>query len=191
MLEKIQHRNPRYPGLRHSSGIVRSTAARAPDFSLAFSTGPLYKLGAMAADDEKMPQDPTPIVGAATDIAPLTHRGSKPGHERTADEEADLIDWEELAASGRFRNLLKAKRRFIIPAMIFFVVYYFALPVLIGYAKPFMEKRVLGPVNLAYLFALSQFFMAWVIAALYVRAAARFDKMAADVVSGENRDSDG
>ena len=67
--------------------------------------------------------------------------------------------------------------------MIFFIVYYFALPVLIGYARPFMEKRVFGPVNLAYLFALSQFFMAWIIAALYVRAAARFDKMAADVIN--------
>ena len=55
--------------------------------------------------------------------------------------------------------------------MIFFIVYYFALPVLVGYARPLMEKRVLGPVNLAYLFALSQFFMAWIIAALYVRAA--------------------
>ena len=28
--------------------------------------------------------------------------------------------------------------------MIFFIVYYFALPVLVGYARPFMEKRVLG-----------------------------------------------
>ena len=35
--------------------------------------------------------------------------------------------------------------------------------------------------NLAYLFALSQFFMAWIIAALYVRAAAKFDKMAREV----------
>ena len=137
----------------------------------------------MAADDRKTPNDPTPIVAATTDVAPLTHQGPKPPHERTADEEMDIIDWEGLAASERFRNLLKAKRRFIIPAMIFFIVYYFALPVLIGYAKPFMEKRVLGPVNLAYLFALSQFFMAWFIAALYVRAAARFDKMADDVVS--------
>ena len=66
---------------------------------------------------------------------------------------------------------------------IFFIIYYFALPLLIGYARPFMEKRVIGPVNLAYLFALSQFFMAWIVAGLYVRAAARFDKMAADVVS--------
>jgi uncharacterized membrane protein (DUF485 family) len=51
-----------------------------------------------------------------------------------------------------------------------------------------MEKRVLGPVNLAYLFELSQFFMAWIIAALYVRAAARFDRMAREVVSGESNE---
>jgi uncharacterized membrane protein (DUF485 family) len=139
----------------------------------------------MALDDREIPQDPTPIVGAATDIARLSHAEPKPPHERTADEEAAAIDWEGLAASDGFRNLLKAKRRFILPAMIFFIVYYFALPVLIGYARPFMEKRVLGPVNLAYLFALSQFFMAWIVAALYVRAAAKFDRMAREVI--ENR----
>ena len=133
----------------------------------------------MASDDEKMAQDPTPIVGAATDIARLG--GPKPPHERTADEEAGAINWESLANSDQFRNLLKAKRRFIWPAMIFFILYYFALPVLIGYARPIMEKKIIGPVNLAYVFALSQFFMAWIIAALYVRAAGRFDKMAAAV----------
>ena len=143
----------------------------------------------MAADERKIPDDPTPIVAAPTDVAPLAHGIPKPPHERTADEEAGAIDWEKLAASERFRDLLKAKKRFIVPAMIFFVVYYFALPVLIGYARPFMEKRVLGPVNLAYLFALSQFFMAWIIAWLYVRAAARFDRMAKDVVSDEGSSS--
>src|SRR2546430_3187310 len=138
----------------------------------------------MANDERELPVDPTPIVAAPTDVAPLAHAVPKPEHERTADEEAGAIDWEKLAASKRFRNLLNAKKRFIVPAMIFFVVYYFALPVLIGYARPFMERRVLGPVNLAYLFALSQFFMAWIIAALYVRAAARFDRMAKEVISG-------
>ena len=141
----------------------------------------------MALDERKNPQDLTPIVGAATDVAPLG--GPKPPHERTADEEPDVVEWERLAASERFRNLLKAKRRFIVPAMIFFIVYYFALPVLIGYARPFMEKSVFGPVNLAYLFALSQFFMAWIIAALYIRAAARFDKMAADVIAERSDDA--
>jgi len=157
-----------------------------PDFSLAFLTTPFYIRVAMTPDDRRIPEDPTPLIASPTDVAPLTHLAPKPPHERTADEEADVIDWEKLAGSERFRNLLKAKRRFIVPAMIFFIVYYFALPVLIGYARPFMEKRVLGPVNLAYLFALSQFFMAWIIAALYVRAAARFDKMAAGVIAKQD-----
>lgn len=142
----------------------------------------------MASDDPEISPDPTPLIAAPTDVAPLSHAQPKPRHERTADEEADVIDWDKLAGSERFRDLLKAKRRFIVPAMIFFIVYYFALPVLIGYAKPFMETRVWGPVNLAYLFALSQFFMAWIIAALYVKAAARFDRMANKVVSGEDRE---
>ncbi|MEY2575424.1 MAG: hypothetical protein QOF80_911 [Verrucomicrobiota bacterium] len=160
--------------------------AREPDFSLAFSTTPFYIRVAMAADDRRIPEDPTPLIGAPTDVAPLTRAQPKPPHERTADEEADGIDWDRLAASERFRNLLKAKRRFIIPATIFFVVYYFALPVLIGYARPLMAKPVIGPLNWAYLFALSQFFVAWIIAALYVRAAARFDKMAAGVISDQH-----
>ena len=91
-------------------------------------------------------------------------------------------NWGAIAESARFKELLRAKRRFIVPAMIFFIVYYFALPTLVGYARPLMEKRVLGPVNLAYLFALSQFFMAWLIAALYVRAANRFDRQAREVI---------
>ena len=160
--------------------VVRSHGA-ARVFLRVFKSATLYR-EAMATDSANRPDDPTPIVAAPTDVAPMSHAQPKPAHERTADEEAGVVDWEKLAASERFRALIKAKRRFIIPAMIFFVVYYFALPVLIGYAKPFMETRVLGPVNLAYLFALSQFFMAWIIAALYVKAAARFDRMAAGVI---------
>ncbi len=140
----------------------------------------------MPPDDPKLPPDPTPIVGAATDISPLTHAAPKPPHERTAAEEASTIPWEAIAASPRFRELLRAKRRFIIPAMIVFIVYYFALPALVGYARPLMEKSILGPVNLAYLFALSQFFMAWIIAALYVRAANRFDRQARAIIAKES-----
>ena len=139
----------------------------------------------MAFDKNNLPDDLTPVVGAPTDIARLSHGQPKPTHERTAEEEAGVINWQALAASEKFRHLLRAKRRFIVPAMVFFIIYYFALPVLVGYARPLMETRVFGAVNLAYLFALSQFFMAWVIAALYVRAAVKFDKMASDVISDQ------
>jgi uncharacterized membrane protein (DUF485 family) len=78
---------------------------------------------------------------------------------------------------------MRAKKRFIVPAFIIFVLYYFALPVLVGYAPALMATPVIGPVNLAYLFALSQFFVAWLIAWLYVRRAARFDEMAQTVLA--------
>src|SRR5262245_36432236 len=91
-------------------------------------------------------------------------------------------DWERVAATDEFKSLITAKRRFIAPAVIFFIVYYFALPSLVGYAPELMSRRVLGVINLAYLFALSQFFMAWIIAALYVRAAGRFDEMARKIL---------
>lgn len=141
----------------------------------------------MAPGAPNSPEDATPIVGAAPDISPLGRSSAKPAHERTADEERGAVNWGAIAASDDFKRLIKAKRRFIIPATIFFVGYYFALPVLVGYARPLMERRVLGAVNLAYLFALSQFFMAWVLAALYVRAAARFDRMARELIERERR----
>lgn len=89
-----------------------------------------------------------------------------------------MKNWDEVAASPRFRELVASKRRFVVPATIFFVVYYFALPILVGYAPKLMATKVIGTVNAAYLFALSQFFMAWILAALYVRRAARFDAAA-------------
>ncbi|MDQ6809940.1 MAG: DUF485 domain-containing protein [Verrucomicrobiota bacterium] len=139
----------------------------------------------MANDERGLPRDPTPVVGAPTDVSPLGHSMAQPAHEQTAAETAGLTNWQVIAATDKFRELLRAKRRFVVPAMIFFVVYYFALPVLVGYAPRLMERRVIGPVNLAYLFALSQFFMAWIIAWMYVRAAARFDRMSREVLEQE------
>jgi len=89
--------------------------------------------------------------------------------------------WDRIADSKEFKDLMATKKMFIIPAFIFFVVYYFALPVLVGYAPQFMSTKV-GHLNLAYLFALSQFFVAWLIAGLYVKAANDFDRLSKDIV---------
>ena len=105
-------------------------------------------------------------------------------NEKERSKEAiESADWERVAAMDEFKNLIAAKRRFIAPAVGFFIVYYFALPVLVGYAPGLMSRRVFGVINLAYLFALSQFFMAWIIAALYARAAGRFDEMARKIIA--------
>ena len=90
--------------------------------------------------------------------------------------------WDRVAEMDEFRQLLKAKVAFVVPATIFFIAYYFALPVLVGYYPEFMDKKVWGQVNIAYLFALSQFFMAWIICYLYVRKARQFDDLGARIM---------
>jgi uncharacterized membrane protein (DUF485 family) len=107
---------------------------------------------------------------------------SKLNEKEPSAETIQSADWDRVAAMDEFKKLVAAKRRFIAPAVIFFVLYYFTLPVLVGYAPGLMGKRVLGVLNVAYLFALSQFFMAWILAALYVRAAGRFDEMARKII---------
>ena len=97
--------------------------------------------------------------------------------------ETTQSEWDRIAATKEFKDLMATKKIFIVPAFIFFVVYYFALPVLVGYAPTFMATKVIGVVNIAYLFALSQFFVAWLIAGLYVKAANDFDRLAADIIA--------
>jgi uncharacterized membrane protein (DUF485 family) len=141
----------------------------------------------MASGDQKLPEDPTPVVGSATDMTRVSRGEPKPAHERTADEDRDSAPWEEIAASTQFKDLLRAKRRFIIPATLFFVIYYFALPYLVGYHPQLMQRKVWGEMNWAYLFALSQFFMAWALAAFYVAAAAGWDRKAAELLANFRR----
>ncbi len=76
---------------------------------------------------EPEPGDLTPVVGAATDVSPLGRDLPKPAHELTADEDKDVADWDRVAAMTEFRKLLARKRKFIIPATVFFIAYYFAL----------------------------------------------------------------
>ena len=96
--------------------------------------------------------------------------------------EADKTEWDRIAETREFKDLMATKKTFIIPAFVFFIVYYFLLPILVGYAPQFMAIKVIGEVNLAYLFALSQFFMAWTVAWLYVKAANNFDRLAKDII---------
>jgi len=83
---------------------------------------------------------------------------------------------EKIINDPEFQSLLKRKKSFILGATIFFLIYYFALLLLVGWAPDLMKKEVLGKVNLAYLFALSQFFMAWILAIIYVKKAVQWDK---------------
>jgi uncharacterized membrane protein (DUF485 family) len=92
------------------------------------------------------------------------------------------VPWEQISRDPDFRRLLASKARFVAPATAFFLLYYFALPILVGYAPELMARPILGDLNAAYLFALSQFFMAWILAGFYVCVAAGWDRQAAAIL---------
>lgn len=98
--------------------------------------------------------------------------------EQTLPDKEAGPEWQAIEHSPDFQELVHKKRSFIIPATIFFLVYYFSLPILVGYFPDLMDTKVIGNINLAYLFALSQFVMTWVIMGLYVRRARVFDGLA-------------
>ncbi len=94
-----------------------------------------------------------------------------------------MNDWDRIYESAGYRRLVAQKTRAVVAMTVFFVAYYFALPILVGYWPELMARRVWGQVNWAYLFAFSQFLMSWAIAYLYMRYAGRFDRTAAGILS--------
>jgi uncharacterized membrane protein (DUF485 family) len=102
-----------------------------------------------------------------------------PPKQATAGDEAH---WEGLEETDEFRKLVQARWRFVAPATVFFLVYYFALPLSNGLFPSVMRTEIIGHINLAYIFALSQFVMAWLLAFFYIRQATRvFDPLAEKV----------
>jgi uncharacterized membrane protein (DUF485 family) len=79
-------------------------------------------------------------------------------------------------------ELERRHRRFVWPATAFFLVYYMTLNVLAGTSPDLMGTKLVGQFTFGYLFALSQFVMAFVVAWVYARwAATRIDPLATDL----------
>jgi len=96
---------------------------------------------------------------------------------------ANENNWKAIANSKAFKDLIAIKKSFIVPAFAIFLLHYLALAVLAGYAPKLAATRVIGTVTIVYLFALSQFAVGWLIAALYLLAAAKFDALTADILA--------
>jgi uncharacterized membrane protein (DUF485 family) len=90
------------------------------------------------------------------------------------------IDWEAAERSPEFRELIKRKRAFVVPATIFFLAWYFGFILLAGYAPDFMgEEFLTDGLTVGYVLALTQFIMTWGLGWLYLRRADRvFDPLA-------------
>ncbi len=83
------------------------------------------------------------------------------------------IDWEAIEGSPEFRELVETRRRFVLPASIFFLAFFLAYLLLAALAPGLMGTPVWGGMTLGFLLAVAQVLMAWVVTALYLRASDR------------------
>jgi uncharacterized membrane protein (DUF485 family) len=92
------------------------------------------------------------------------------------------IDWQAVEQSPEFRELVAARRRFVLPATIFFLAWYFGFILLAGYASDFMGRSVYEGLTVGYCLALTQFVMVGVLGIMYLRRAERvYDPLAEKV----------
>ena len=106
------------------------------------------------------------------------------------------IQWEAVERSPEFRELIRRKKSFVLPATLFFLAWYFGFIILAGYAPDFMGREfITDGLTVGYALALSQFVMTWVLGWLYLRKSDReFDPLAArarDAVTGDGATGDG
>jgi uncharacterized membrane protein (DUF485 family) len=88
-------------------------------------------------------------------------------------QEHEVVDWQAVERSPEFQALVSRKRRFVLGATIFFLVYYSAFILLCGYEPGFMGESVYEGLTVGYVLALTQFIMVWGLGFWYLRKADR------------------
>ena len=99
-------------------------------------------------------------------------------------------DWERIEHSPEFQELVRKRRSFVVPATIFFLVYYMAFILLAGYAEDFMASSIYEGLTVGYTLALTQFLMVFVLGIMYLRRSDRdYDPLARKVVEMADREA--
>ena len=75
-----------------------------------------------------------------------------------------------------FQELARKRKAFIVPATIFFLVFFFGLPFLAAFTT-ILNARAVGPLTGAYVYGFAQFAMVWILMHVYVNRANKWDDL--------------
>ncbi|WP_404354448.1 DUF485 domain-containing protein [Exiguobacterium aurantiacum] len=92
---------------------------------------------------------------------------------------------EAIVESRTFHKLMREKNRFIVPSIIFSLIFYFTLPISTSYFT-FLNIPVAGDITWAWVLAFAQFFMTWMFCVMYSRRARRFDELVTAIKQEED-----
>lgn len=105
--------------------------------------------------------------------------GTEGGAVAQGGPDSGNINWIAAERSPEFRELVRRRKAFVIPATIFAAVWYFGFIILAAYDVSFMGDSVYQGFTVGYLIALTEFVMVWTLGWLYLRQADRvFDPLA-------------
>jgi uncharacterized membrane protein (DUF485 family) len=96
------------------------------------------------------------------------------------------IDYSAIARSEKFKKLMQAKKRFIVPMCIFFMVFYYTLPIMTSYSKV-LNTPAIGSITWAWIYAFGQFIMTWALCMIYTRKANSFDSIANEIIEEQQK----
>lgn len=94
------------------------------------------------------------------------------------------IDYVAVEQSEEFQALMLKRKKFIIPYTIFFLVFYFLLPIFTSYTT-FLNQPVIGDISWVWLFATAQFAMTFLFCIIYVKKAGKFDEEADKIIENQ------
>ncbi|MGM8366714.1 DUF485 domain-containing protein [Virgibacillus sp. W0181] len=80
-----------------------------------------------------------------------------------------------------FEKLLKRKKRFVIIAVVFFMSFYFLLPLSITFFPKIMNEDFFHGLTPAWMLAFAQFIVVWSLGALYLWKAKQFNVIIEDI----------
>ena len=86
-------------------------------------------------------------------------------------------EYSGMVETTAFKELVRQKRAFLIPTVVFVVLFFIMLPILSIFTDV-LDGKVVGAISWAYLYAFAQFFLAWVVTFVYWRKADRWDELA-------------
>jgi uncharacterized membrane protein (DUF485 family) len=85
--------------------------------------------------------------------------------------------YSEIAEAPAFKELVSRKRAFLVPTVIFVLLFFIMLPILSIFTDV-LDGKAIGAISWAYVYAFAQFFLAWVVTFVYWRKADRWDELA-------------
>ncbi|MFJ7468410.1 DUF485 domain-containing protein [Peribacillus frigoritolerans] len=104
---------------------------------------------------------------------------AKTGHSPSGYDSGNK--YRQLIETEEFKELIQKKKAFIVPVTLFFLAFYFVLPILAAYTEV-LKGEAFFHITWAWVYALLQFAVVWIGGIVYIKKSAKYDKLAKNIL---------